>query len=364
MVPTWLWGILLCIVSAALTALGLVLQKYSHTENERNGLEGKENRKYYQQPIWLVGMAIFIVGQLVNLGAMALTPQTMLSCLGGLSLVFNTTYAHLLLGERLRLPEIAAMAAMITGAVLVVTSTPVRPYHRIYAGDIVHDLLQPRFLIPAASISALLVCITLVSAHRLPDLKPFSWALTCAACSSYSVTLFKCGAELVFSTRRCWLHPEIYVITLIALWTCVVQVHTLNLALRKGDVTQVIPTFFALGVLFSLVQANLAFGELNDLHGTSTVLRFVLGVTLVVGSTIAMVHVQSTGAEDVANLEAPDQEQTPLLTKDRKTSSEPSLRRNHWSLHSLSLTRTAHSMSFDDAEQFLTLSVTGPLGIA
>jgi len=360
MVPTWLWGILLCIVSSALTALGLVLQKYSHTENERNG---KENRKYYQQPIWLMGMAIFIVGQLVNLGAMALTPQTMLSCLGGLSLVFNTTYAHLILGERLRLPEIAAMAAMITGAVLVVTSTPVRPYHRIYAGDIVHDLLRPRFLIPAASISALLVCITLVSAHRLPDLKPFSWALTCAACSSYSVTLFKCGAELVFSTSRCWLHPEIYVITLIALWTCVVQVHTLNLALRRGEVTQVIPTFFALGVLFSLVQANLAFGELNDLHGTSTVLQFALGVTLVVGSTIAMVHVQATGEEDgLANLEAP-QEQTPLL-KDRKTSSEPSLRRNHWSLHSLSLTRTAHSMSFDDAEQFLTLSVTGPLGIA
>lgn len=57
--------------------------------------------------------------------AMALAPQTMLSCLGGLSLVFNSAYAHVLLGERLVWSEVLVMMAMVTGAVMVVCVTPV-----------------------------------------------------------------------------------------------------------------------------------------------------------------------------------------------------------------------------------------------
>lgn len=39
--------------------------------------------------------------------------------------VFNSTYAHLLLGERLKWTEVAVMFAMVVGAVLVVSVTPV-----------------------------------------------------------------------------------------------------------------------------------------------------------------------------------------------------------------------------------------------
>jgi len=39
--------------------------------------------------------------------------------------VFNSTYAHLLLGERLKWREMVVMFAMVVGAVLVVSVTPV-----------------------------------------------------------------------------------------------------------------------------------------------------------------------------------------------------------------------------------------------
>ena len=39
--------------------------------------------------------------------------------------VFNSTYAHLLLGERLKWTEVVVMSAMVVGAVLVVSVTPV-----------------------------------------------------------------------------------------------------------------------------------------------------------------------------------------------------------------------------------------------
>ena len=95
----------------------------------RNEKSGKK-MNYMKQPWWIAGprafamprhaspgMGSFILGQAANMPAMALAPQTMLSCLGGLSLVFNSAYAHVLLGERLVWSEVLVMMAMVTGAV-------------------------------------------------------------------------------------------------------------------------------------------------------------------------------------------------------------------------------------------------------
>jgi len=245
---------------------------------------------------------------------------------------------------------------MITGASLVVTITPVRLEQKVYAGQIVSAVLRPQFLTTAALIFVAIVILGIISAWR-PNVKPFFWGITCAACGSYSVTLFKCGAELVTSTRHWWLRHEIYGLAAAALCICLVQVHTLNLGLRHGDVVKIIPTFFALGVLFSLVQAQLAFGELNGLSGAHLVM-FASGVVLVVGSTLAMVLVSRD--DDDALLDADVEARVPLM-RDRKTSSEPTLRRNHWSVNSLGMLSTG---SFDDAERFHLVSLTGPMGVA
>lgn len=357
-IPEWFWGILLSICSAGLTALGLVTQKYSHMQNEKSG---SVRRTFYQQPWWRVGMGIFVVGQIANIPAMALTPQTMLSCLGGLSLVFNTAYAHILLGERLRPSEVLAMSAMILGAVLVVTSTPVRDHHSVYAGDILSNVLHTEFLVGAAAICVVLVTLGIVSTYRTAQLKPLFWALSCAACSSYSVTLFKCGAELAASTSRFWLRWEIYALGAVALVVCLVQVHTLQLALKHSEVIKVMPRFFALGVLFSLMQAQLAFGELRDLSSPSAIFSFLFGVLLVVSSTVALVHTQADIDDDKVTDDDLDEEKMTLLSK-RRTASEPSLRRNSWSFNTLAISR--HNKSFDGLDAFFAVSLTGPMGIA
>lgn len=357
-IPNWFWGILLSVCSAGLTALGLVTQKYSHQQNEK---AGSARRVFYQQFWWRVGFAIFVAGQIANIPAMALTPQTMLSCLGGLSLVFNTAYAHILLGERLRAPEVLAMSTMILGATLVVTSTPVHDHHSVYAGDILANVLHVEFLVGAAAICVVLVTLGVVSTYRTAELRPLFWALSCASCGSYSVTLFKCGAELAASTSRCWLRWEMYALGAVAVLVCLVQVHTLQLALKHSEVVKVMPRFFALGVLFSLMQAQLAFGELRDLSGPTAILSFVIGVILVVGSIIAIVHTQADIDDDKVMYDDGDEEKMTLLSK-RRTASEPTLRRNSWSLNTLAISK--HNTSFDEIDSFFTVSLTGPMGIA
>jgi len=355
-VPTWLWGVFLCVLSNCLTALGLVTQKMAHLQNEKTG---KKGFNYLRQPWWIAGMCSFVLGQAANIPAMAFAPQTMLSCLGGLSLVFNSTYAHLLLGERLKWREMVVMFAMVVGAVLVVSVTPVSTAKKVYANQIFASILKPAFVITAAGVGMTLIALKILSKFRPQPLKIVFLGLTCAATGSYSMTFFKCGAEVVSSTSRWWLNLELYVLAVVALGIVVIQITSMNQGLRHGDVVIVIPTFFALGVLFSLVQAQLAFGELNDLHGAANIALFVSGVFLVIGSTVALLMLHSDDNED-APLPT-DSEQVPLLHRDH--SSEPTLKRDHWSVTSLSPLGMPRG-SVDNIHELSLISVTGPMGVA
>lgn len=355
-VPTWLWGVFLCVLSNCLTALGLVTQKMAHLQNEKTG---KKGFNHFRQPWWIAGMCSFVLGQAANIPAMACAPQTMLSCLGGLSLVFNSTYAHFLLGERLKWTEVVVMFAMVVGAVLVVSVTPVSTAKKVYANQIFASILKPAFLITAVGVGMTLLALKILSKFRPQPLKIVFLGLTCAATGSYSMTFFKCGAEVVSSTSRWWLNLELYVLAVVALGIVFIQITSMNQGLRHGDVVIVIPTFFALGVLFSLVQAQLAFGELNDLKGMENIALFVSGVLLVIGSTIALLMLHSDDDEDEPL--PTDSEQVPLLHRDH--SSEPTLKRDHWSVTSLSPLGMPRG-SVDNIHELSLISVTGPMGVA
>eukprot|EP00438_Fugacium_kawagutii_P034538 Skav213828 [mRNA] locus=scaffold1987:721293:722305:+ [translate_table: standard] len=99
-------GVAFCVACHAFTALGIVTQK-SVLKASTNGC------LYYTQPLWIAGLVLIIVGQLLNLPALAFVPQTVVSVLGGLSIVFSSALAPAVLGERLGKDQVLAMAVMI-----------------------------------------------------------------------------------------------------------------------------------------------------------------------------------------------------------------------------------------------------------
>lgn len=357
LIPDWLIGACVCVASNALTALGLVAQKYSHMQNELV----REKKKYYRQPLWVIGLAVFLFGQVINLAAMALCPQAMLSCLGGMSLVFNTVYARIILGEQLRLVQVMAMATMMVGAVLVVVSAPVPETPVVvYPWQVTAALLKNCFVIVTLTLAVSIGILAVVAKFNLPRLKPVVWGLTCAVCGSYSITFFKCAAEIVALSSYCWQHFEIYCLGVLACWCALMQVHTMNLALRWGNAVTVVPTFFALGVLFQLALSQLAFQELSELKGASRISIFCMGVFLVVASTIAIVT--ATSLEPVPQGEDEEEQSMPLLGSRPKAASEPSMFRRSSSLLDVLSTQEFRA-SFDD-ERIYTVSFAGPMGIA
>ncbi|KAJ2498657.1 hypothetical protein GGH96_004158 [Coemansia sp. RSA 1972] len=71
-------------------------------------------------PIWLLGLAIFILGNAVNFIALQFAPQSLVAPLGAVSLVTNVIVAPLLNNEKIGLFDIGGIALIIAGCVIVV----------------------------------------------------------------------------------------------------------------------------------------------------------------------------------------------------------------------------------------------------
>jgi len=259
--PLWLWGIVICVLATALTALGLVLIKYSHTLNAQISKD-EAKTVYYKQPWWLAGFAIFAVAQVINLISMSMAPQVMLSCLGATALIFNAVFAWLILDEALHLFEIGLVSGMLFSVIMVISTTPIinaRPTAGTVLDEIVGPLFEISFLMLGAVIIAALALLQLTvhesaMARRMPDLTPVTWTLCSAAASGFTVNLFKASSEFLMAwpETRPLTHWKCYVVLVSACGFGALQVHCLNCALNLGSAMMVVPLYFSLALLAQL----------------------------------------------------------------------------------------------------------------
>ena len=76
------------------------------------------------QPIWVMGLCIFLAGQGCGFIALNNTPQTIVATLGAFSLVSNGVFAPCILGERIQRQDFVSIIVILIGSVLVVFSAP------------------------------------------------------------------------------------------------------------------------------------------------------------------------------------------------------------------------------------------------
>jgi drug/metabolite transporter (DMT)-like permease len=373
----WEIGVCLSVIGSGLTSCGLVLQKYSHSENARKG----QHVLFFRQPLWLAGLAVFICGQVGNVVAMAFAPQTMLSCLGALSLVWNALFAFFLLRERVLLAELLSMLGMIGGVLMVISSTPVveEPEHlhrNKTVADVVSTLMDAEFFGVAFAFALVLTVGIFLVQRAMPGMESIYWAFATAVAGGYTVTLFKCTANVFARVRFPWNDAKFYVVVGTAVVLCLTQVHTLNLALKKGNAVTVVPVYFSMGVLMQLLQAEVAYKELDTLSGRKNVAIFISGVGLVLVGIIAMVRAKIAAEEEDEGREepcdeverqlspaqamAPKSESTPLLEAQLGTRTLGKRQRLRSMPH---IDPSMFQESFGGSERRYTISLTGPVGI-
>lgn len=305
-VPIWLWGLIICMVATALTALGLVLQKYSYTLNAHK----QQVLVYYRQPWWLVGFALFVFAQVMNLASMSMAPQVMLSCLGATALIFNIVFACLILGEEVHTPEILAMLGMVCGVCMVISTTPILEVETA-EGGVLQEVVAPLFSFPFVGSAAFLIVVLLslrfvVGAMScvkgFAEFDPLTWVLCSAASSGYTVNLFKAASEFImaWTVTKPYLHWECYVTLLAAVLVAVAQMHCLNKALNTGRAMMVVPTYFALSMLAQLGVSELVVADLPTSCASAVI--FTCGIVLILVFIVMLVRAK------IAYEEKPDAE--------------------------------------------------------
>eukprot|EP00929_Paragymnodinium_shiwhaense_P100109 TRINITY_DN62170_c0_g2_i1.p1 TRINITY_DN62170_c0_g2~~TRINITY_DN62170_c0_g2_i1.p1 ORF type:complete len:447 (+),score=89.60 TRINITY_DN62170_c0_g2_i1:56-1342(+) len=227
-------GVLICVFGSTLTALGVVLQKYSHFRQAARAKSQKGVLPYFLQPLWICGFAVFIAAQAINVFALALAPMMVISCLGSWSLVCNAIFAHVLLGETLAREQQLAVVGLVA-AVLVVSSNAPAPQQQsaVALGDIrrlTAMFLRPGFEVLTVVLVGIIMLLRLAvrwtqsrackcfcSRPRLlaveeddskqsldaPEdrscekaLGPFSFTAASAVLAGYTALLFKCVAQI------------------------------------------------------------------------------------------------------------------------------------------------------------------------
>ena len=107
-------GVVIGVVSNVTAAFGMAIQKLGHLQNARRPVE--------KQRVGLIigGFLTYTVGSIINLGALALAPQSVVSGLGTLVLVANCFLAPVLLREPLSLRHDVPATTLIIGSTVLV----------------------------------------------------------------------------------------------------------------------------------------------------------------------------------------------------------------------------------------------------
>ncbi|KAJ2839715.1 hypothetical protein FBU31_000643, partial [Coemansia sp. 'formosensis'] len=79
-----------------------------------------QSKTPFSSPVWLVGLVIFILGNVVNFIALQFAPQSLVAPLGAVSLVTNVIIAPLLNDEKISLFDVGGIVLIIAGCVIVV----------------------------------------------------------------------------------------------------------------------------------------------------------------------------------------------------------------------------------------------------
>lgn len=360
--PIWLAGILLCLTGSTFTALGLVIQKYSHVKNSLS----ETPTLYYKQFWWIVGFIIFLVAQLLNLAAMGMTPQVMLSCLGAWSLIFNAVFASLILDENLSHLEKAMFVITLFGVFCVINGTPTSAEPFVQGLPTMNAAFQSCAFL-STSVALLVILSVLVCTAKLSEtLRPIAWAVVSAILSGYAVMFFKCVALLI-PMEHAWRVFESFMILAFAGGVGLGQVHSMNLGLRAGEALVVVPIYYALGMMCQILTGAVFFRELASFSGPVEFICFWGGVAMLIVSIFVMT--QSRISSEIEDGGLPASESSSLLLDD---TSSPLKRLRHRTLSERSIKSRSPSMldaevfseSFGLGERTYVVSVAGPMGIA
>lgn len=111
----WIFGLLITLLASFITNFGVNLQKLAHT---------RFPDKRYKNPTWVIGLVLNIFGGLIDVGALALAPQSLLAPVASSSIIFNILFSKFMHKIPFNKKTILSSIVLIIGASLTIITAP------------------------------------------------------------------------------------------------------------------------------------------------------------------------------------------------------------------------------------------------
>jgi len=300
----WLLGLLFSILSSTCTNLGVNLQKYSFLcEAKRTK---KEKRSYVSQPKWVCGLLMVVAGGLLDFVALAYAPQSLVTPVGGFTIVANVVFAHYLLNEAFNRSD-ATATALIIGGVVQVALFADKSETCYTADELVSFYSRTAFIIYALVISLLIVVLLLLVRHVEKILESFGsnsssykkfrrihsilYPALSGLFGAQSVLFAKSTVELIKTFNVTGVNQFTQFRTYFSACTMVLciflQIHWLAKGLEKFDAVFTVPIFQCFFITVSIVGGGVYFDEFRDMSSFQFSM-FLLGVMLTLAGVFLM----------------------------------------------------------------------------
>lgn len=251
---------------------------------------GQGGHAHLKEWLWWAGLLSMGFGETANFAAYIFAPATLVTPLGGLSVLVSAILSSYFLNERLNLPAKIGCALSIFGSTIMVLHAPQEEEVSTF-GEMLQILKQPGFVAYASCVVLLSVALVLLAVPRWGHTNVLIYILICSLVGSLTVA---CVKGLGVAIRGLFLGQAVFKdplawLLLICLFICItVQIHFLNRALDVFTASLVTPIYYVLFTSSVLICSAILFEEWRHLNFRS-VLGTVSGfVTIILG--VCMLH--------------------------------------------------------------------------
>mmetsp|Transcript_11568 Transcript_11568/g.20547 ORF Transcript_11568/g.20547 Transcript_11568/m.20547 type:complete len:710 (-) Transcript_11568:38-2167(-) len=312
----WYVGVIVSIVASVLSNFGVNTQKYSMIQEIRTG----QQRGYTRQPIWMLGLFMVILGAVADFGALGFAAQSLITPVGGMTMVANLFFASYWLGEVITRRDLGSTSLIVLGIILVAAFAD-KSSQCFTLGNLMCLYKRKEFIAYAVVITSVIllmyVGIVLVrrrvksmKAEGRTELRQYNryrklFPLMCASLSgiigAQSVLFAKSTIEILKSTIRGnneFAKYQTYFILVAMLVAIFGQIHWLAVGLKEFDAVIMVPVFQCVFVVFTIMGGAAYFDEFRTFTHIQTIM-FPLGVLLLVIGVLGLATHKSRTAEEL-----------------------------------------------------------------
>lgn len=287
----WWFGAIVYMTGSILINLGSNIIRYSHERIKHF----KTPPPIYKRFWWILGFAVFGIGNVFNFIGFMFAAQSLLVALGSIQFISNLLFAKFVNKEPITKQAILATAIIICGNIVIVLFGS--KSSETYDLDQLFDLfIRPAFLAYISTVFVLVIALQILylfikykyynnnpTPHAfVKRFIPVSYACVSAMIGTTSVTIGKSLSGLLLQAfedlfASSFVTPWPYLLTFLFVVITVFWLYRMNNALKLYDAMFIIPVLQALWLLFAVLGGGIFFEEFANMKIADNFL-FALGI--------------------------------------------------------------------------------------